>query len=75
MKLTPGHRRMMLAVPISMLLHLGIMLMMRPEYRPVADHAVGMEIMEVRPGPPAPPAPEPPPPEPERIENSSKRTG
>ncbi len=61
MRLTQGQRRMMLAVPISFLLHLLVALLMRPEYRPVSDYAVSLEVMEVTPGPPAPPAPEPAP--------------
>lgn len=64
MRLTQGQRRMMLAVPISFLLHLLAAYLMRPEYRPVADYAVNLEVMEVKPGPPAPPAPPETPPEP-----------
>jgi hypothetical protein len=64
-------RRLLLAFSISALLHIGIALVMRPSYRPVADFAVDFEVIEVKPGPP-PKGPELPPPEPEPEEEAPK---
>jgi hypothetical protein len=57
-----GVRRLLLAFALSVLLHVGVALLMRPTYRPVADFALDFEVIEVKSG--APPKPtEPPPPE------------
>lgn len=58
-----GLRRVAAAIAVSTLLHLGIALWMRPDYRPVNDFAVDFEITHMTDVPkrPAPPQPEPPP--------------
>jgi hypothetical protein len=58
-----GWRRLALAGPLSLLLHLVVLVLMRPDYLPVADFAVEMEVIEMAPGEPgaAPPEPEPEP--------------
>jgi hypothetical protein len=68
-----GWRRLALAVPISLLMHLMVLLLARPDYRPVSDFAVEMEVLEMAEGPPGgaepePPAAEPEPPAPEPAE-------
>jgi hypothetical protein len=50
-----------LAGPISLLLHLVVLVLARPEYSPVSDFAVEMEVIEMRPGEPGAPPPETPP--------------
>jgi len=60
-----GWRRLALAGPISVLLHLVILVLAQPEYSPVSDFAVEMEVLEMTPGEPGAP---PPPPEPEPEE-------
>ncbi|MDD5307210.1 MAG: hypothetical protein PHU25_07805 [Deltaproteobacteria bacterium] len=58
-------RRAAMAVSASLLLHLVLLLAVRPDFRSVADEAVDMEVLKAEPGPPpqtpTPPAPEPPP--------------
>lgn len=60
-------RRLGLAIPISVILHLAILLMMRPSYRDVADMPVDVAIMETAPGRPSAEeeVEEPQPPEPQ----------
>jgi len=56
-----GWRRLALAGPISLLVHLVVLILARPDYSPVSDFAVEMEVLEMEPGEPgAPPAPETP---------------
>jgi hypothetical protein len=57
-------RRLAIAAPLSLLVHFLVLMLTRPEYRPVADVAVDLDVLEAAPGP-APEAPEPAPPEPE----------
>ena len=51
----------MLALPLSVLVHLIAALIMRPDYRNVSDFAVDFQIIEVTPGPPKQGAPKPEP--------------
>jgi hypothetical protein len=57
-------RRAGMAASASLLLHLALLIAVRPDFRAVADQAVDMEVLEAVPGPPpkapVPPAPEPP---------------
>jgi hypothetical protein len=57
-------RRLAIAAPLSLFVHFLVLMLTRPEYRPVADVAVDLDVLEAAPGPP-PTAPEPAPPEPE----------
>jgi hypothetical protein len=59
-----------LAIPASVLLHLVIAVLMRPQYQQVADFAVDFDVMEAVPGPAAKALPEPPTPEPEPVPTS-----
>ena len=59
-------RRIALAIPISVILHLVVVIVLRPEYRPVADYAVDMDVLEVSPERPAPAKQEEPVAEPEK---------
>jgi hypothetical protein len=60
-------RRLAVAGPISLLLHLLLLVLARPEYLPVSDFAVELEVVEVTPGEPGSPAEQPAPPvEPEQ---------
>jgi hypothetical protein len=45
-------RRIALAVPISIILHLAVVVVMRPDYKPVSDYAVDMDVVDMKPGPP-----------------------
>jgi len=45
-------RRLAVAVPVSVLAHLALLLIGRPEYKGVADFAVDLEVVEVSPGAP-----------------------
>ena len=45
-------KRLILAVPISVLLHLALALIMRPDYRDVSDFAVNFQVSEYMPGKP-----------------------
>lgn len=57
-------RRLAIAAPLSLVAHLVVLMLTRPEYVPVADVAVDLDVVEAAPAPP-PTAPEPAPPEPE----------
>jgi hypothetical protein len=60
-------RRLAVAGPISLLLHLLVLILARPEYLPVSDFAVELEVVEVTPGEPGGPDQQPAPPvEPEQ---------
>ncbi|MCP4606166.1 MAG: hypothetical protein GY847_37580 [Proteobacteria bacterium] len=50
-------RRMALAIPVSLILHVIVALLLRPQYRPVSDFAVDFDVIEVTPKPPTPPSP------------------
>ncbi len=67
-----SYRRLLFAFAVSMLLHIGIALLMRPSYQPVSDFALDFEVIEVKPGPPpkkpVAPSPEPAPEEPKPEE-------
>lgn len=53
-------KRLALALPVSILAHLLVLLVGRPEYSDVADFAVDLEVVEIEPGKPATsPEPEP----------------
>jgi hypothetical protein len=66
-------KRLLLALPISVLIHIVVAMIMRPDYKNVADFAVDFQVIEVTPGvpkqgetePSSPPeqekTPEPPP--------------
>ncbi|MCP4196986.1 MAG: hypothetical protein GY762_07515 [Proteobacteria bacterium] len=58
-------RRLALAIPVSVLLHLLVAVLMRPQYQQVADFAVDLDVIEVAPGPPAKAVSAKPEPEPE----------
>ena len=59
-------RRLAIAAPLSLFVHFLVLMLTRPEYRPVADVAVDLDVIEAAPGPPPKaPAPEAAPPEPE----------
>jgi hypothetical protein len=62
-------KRLMLALPISVLVHVIVAIVMRPEYRDVSDFAVEFHIVEMAPGAPPKGAPDaretPPEPQPE----------
>jgi hypothetical protein len=74
-----GWRRIALAGPISLLLHLVILVLARPEFSPVSDFAVEMEVIEMQPGEPGaqppetPPEPEAEPDEPEPEEQAPEQ--
>lgn len=51
-------RRLAIAGPVSVLLHLIALLLARPDYAPVSDFAVELEVLEMKPGAPAPGTPE-----------------
>ncbi len=78
---------MALALPVSILIHLLWLVVTRPTYRPVADFAVDLDVIEVDPAPPSgrsvelvekpvvPPPPDPPPaPEPKKKRPKVKPT-
>jgi hypothetical protein len=70
-------RRLALAIPMSLLLHLLIVVLMRPQYQQVSDFAVDLDVMVATPGPaakavPAKPAPEPEP-APEPLPKKTKK--
>ncbi|MDJ0762979.1 MAG: hypothetical protein QNJ97_08330 [Myxococcota bacterium] len=48
-------RRMAVAVPISVILHLVVAMLLRPRYRDVADYAVDFNVAEIAPGTPKQP--------------------
>ena len=58
-------RRLTLAVPVSLLLHIILAVLMQPDYQGVSDIAIDMDVIEVAPGPPATPSTPEPKPEPE----------
>jgi hypothetical protein len=58
-------RRLALAIPVSVLLHLLVAVFMRPQYQQVSDFAVDFDVMVATPGPPAKAVPTKPTPEPE----------
>lgn len=64
-------RRLAIAGPVSVLLHLVALLAARPDYAPVSDFAVELEVLELEQGAPAQAGPEiapTPPEEPEQPE-------
>lgn len=62
-------RRLAMAVPVSVLVHILILVLGRPEYVEVSDYAVELEVVEIDQGKPATgPEPEPVPPEDEEVE-------
>jgi len=76
-----GWRRLALAGPVSVLLHLVLLVLAQPEYSPVADFVAEMEVIEMTPGEPgATPAKteseaeEPPPEEPPEQEVAPEPT-
>ncbi len=75
-------RRLALAIPVSLLLHLLLAVLMRPRYQQVSDFAVDLDVMVANPGPPAKavpiepvpePAPELPPKKPEKKKPKSQQ--
>ncbi len=62
----PVGRRIAVALAVSFIVHIAIAVFMRPEYKPVADHAVDFEVTHVKPGPPKKPKSKPETPKPEK---------
>lgn len=46
-------RRLAMALPISLLIHILVLLLGRPDYQEVSDYAVDLEVVEMAPGKPA----------------------